>query len=125
MINPVNHASSPEATATYWVKPYVMAADVYPLGPHNGRGGSTWYSVSADWMYRLILESLLGLRLEVDKLRLAPRLPAVWQALKIHYRYRETDYHIAVSQPRAGDAEMSGITAQAVSRTIAAEFRTA
>ncbi|MBK5097895.1 MAG: cyclic beta 1-2 glucan synthetase, partial [Gemmatimonadetes bacterium] len=76
MINPVNHASSPEGIATYKVEPYVVAADVYALSPHNGRGGWTWYTGSAGWMYRLIVESLLGLRLEVDKLRFAPCLPA-------------------------------------------------
>ena len=101
MINPVNHAASAQAIATYKVEPYVMAADVYALAPHTGRGGWSWYTGSAGWMYRLIVESLLGLRLEGDRLRLAPCLPADWQAFKIHYRYRETVYHIAVSQTRA------------------------
>ena len=68
MINPVNHARSPEAIATYKGEPYVVAADVYAVPPHVGRGGWTWYTGSAGWMYRLILESLLGLRLEIDKL---------------------------------------------------------
>ena len=66
MINPVNHARSPKAIATYKVEPYVVAADVYAVSPHTGRGGWTWYTGSAGWMYRLIVESLLGLRLEVD-----------------------------------------------------------
>jgi len=101
MINPVNHAASAQAIATYKVEPYVMAADVYALAPHIGRGGWSWYTGSAGWMYRLIVESLLGLRLETDRLRLAPCLPADWQGFKIHYRYRETVYHIAVSQTRA------------------------
>ena len=65
MINPVNHAGSPKDIATYKVEPYVVAADVYALSPHTGRGGWTWYTGSAGWMYRLIVESLLGLRLEV------------------------------------------------------------
>ncbi|MBZ5627483.1 MAG: cyclic beta 1-2 glucan synthetase, partial [Acidobacteriia bacterium] len=106
IINPVKHAKSPEAIGTYKVEPYVIAADVYALSPHIGRGGWTWYTGSAAWMYRLILESLLGLRLEVDKLRLAPCLPADWQRFKVHYRYRETVYHITVTQPRdAGSAK--------------------
>ena len=106
MINPVNHAKSPEAIATYKVEPYVIAADVYALSPHIGRGGWTWYTGSAGWMYRFILESLLGLRLEVDKLRFAPCLPADWQWFKLHYRYRETVYHITVTQSRdAGSAK--------------------
>ena len=98
IINPVNHAASPEAVAAYKVEPYVVAADVYALSPHTGRGGWTWYTGSAGWMYLLILESLLGLRLEKDKLRFAPCLPADWKSFKVHYRYRETVYHINVLQ---------------------------
>jgi cellobiose phosphorylase len=109
MINPVNHAASPEATQIYKVEPYVVAADVYAVAPHMGRGGWTWYTGSAGWMYRLILESLLGLRLEKDKLRIAPCLPADWETFKVHYRYRETVYHIGVLQTRAGNGEMSVI----------------
>ena len=105
MINPVNHARSPEAMAIYKAEPYVVSADVYALSPHIGRGGWTWYTGSAGWMYRLILESLLGLRLEVDKLRLAPCLPVDWKAFKVHYRYRETLYHIEVLQMVLGDGE--------------------
>jgi cellobiose phosphorylase len=105
MINPLNHARSPEAIATYKVEPYVVAADVYALSPHIGRGGWTWYTGSAGWMYRLIVESLLGLRLEVDKLRFTPCLPADWPGFKMHYRYRETVYHINVQRPPAEPGE--------------------
>ncbi|MDP3512256.1 MAG: cyclic beta 1-2 glucan synthetase, partial [Sulfuritalea sp.] len=108
MINPVNHALSAEAAAVYKVEPYVAAADVYAVGPHVGRGGWSWYTGSAGWMYRLMLESLLGLSLVGDRLHLAPCLPADWQAFKIHYRYRETVYHIAVAQTRAGDEGSDG-----------------
>jgi cellobiose phosphorylase len=106
MINPVNHARSTEETATYKVEPYVVAADVYAAPSHTGRGGWTWYTGSAAWMYRLIVESLLGLTLEVDKLRFTPCLPADWVGFKMHYRYRETVYHIAVLQTPAGNGEM-------------------
>ncbi len=106
MINPINHAGSAEETAVYKVEPYVVAADVYAVPPHTGRGGWTWYTGSAGWMYRLIVESLLGLRLEVDKLRFAPCLPADWQGFKMHYRYRETVYHIEVLQTPAENGEM-------------------
>jgi cellobiose phosphorylase len=109
LINPVNHAATPTAIATYKVEPYVVAADVYALSPHTGRGGWTWYTGSAGWMYRLIVESLLGLRLEVDKLRFAPCLPSDWKAFKVHYRYRETVYHIAVSETLAATGETSVI----------------
>jgi cellobiose phosphorylase len=103
MINPVNHARSPEGVATYKVEPYVVAADVYALPPHIGRGGWTWYTGSAGWMYRLIVESLLGLQLEVDRLRFAPRLPADWKGFKVYYRYRETVYEINVRQQPEGE----------------------
>jgi len=114
MINPANHAKSQEAIATYKVEPYVMAADVYAVAPHTGRGGWTWYTGSAGWMYRLILESLLGLRLETDKLYLAPCLPAHWPGFKVHYRYRETVYHITVSQPGLNNTEPSVLTVDGV-----------
>ncbi len=76
MINPVNHGVSAQAVAIYKVEPYVVAADVYAVAPHTGRGGWTWYTGSAGWMYRLIVESLLGLKLEGDKLHITPCLPA-------------------------------------------------
>ncbi|PKO65976.1 MAG: cyclic beta 1-2 glucan synthetase, partial [Betaproteobacteria bacterium HGW-Betaproteobacteria-14] len=110
MINPANHAASREAIETYKVEPYVIAADVYAVAPHIGRGGWSWYTGSAGWMYRLIIESLLGLRLETDKLHVAPCLPAHWDGLKIHYRYRETVYHIAIVQTPAGEEGKSGET---------------
>jgi len=105
MINPIHHARSTEETAIYKVEPYVVAADVYAVSPHIGRGGWTWYTGSAGWTYRLIVESLLGLRLEVDKLHVAPCLPMDWKGFTLHYRYRETLYHITVLQVSAGDCE--------------------
>jgi cyclic beta-1,2-glucan synthetase len=107
MINPVNHARSLEAMAIYRVEPYAVAADIYAYPPHTGRGGWTWYTGAAAWMYRLIVESLLGLKLEVDRLRFAPCLPADWNAFKVHYRYRETVYHIAVLQMLGEKGEAS------------------
>jgi cellobiose phosphorylase len=107
MINPVNHARSPEEVAIYKVEPYVAAADVYAVPPHTGRGGWTWYTGSAAWMYRLILESLLGLTLEVDKLTVKPCIPADWEGFKIHYRHRETVYHIEVGQSPTADCPMT------------------
>ena len=109
MINPVGHALTPQAVASYKVEPYVIAADVYAVAPHTGRGGWTWYTGSAGWMYRLIVESLLGLRRENTLLHVAPCLPADWASFKVHYRYRETTYHIAVLRTRAGEGEV-GVT---------------
>ena len=96
LINPIAHGTKPAAIDTYRVEPYVVAADVYGVEPHTGRGGWTWYTGSSGWMYRLIVESLLGLRLEVDQLSIAPCLPAEWVKFQIHYRYRETFYHITI-----------------------------
>nr|WP_297358382.1 glucoamylase family protein [Thauera sp.] len=105
IINPVNHTRSRAAVERYKTEPYVLAADVYARAPHTGRGGWSWYTGSAGWMYRLMVESLLGLRVEGDRLWLVPELPAEWPQLKLHYRYRETVYHILVVQFAArGDA---------------------
>jgi cellobiose phosphorylase len=100
MINPLMHSHCAEAIEVYKAEPYVMAADVYAVAPHTGRGGWTWYTGSAGWMYRLIVESLLGLRLEVDKLYFAPCLPSDWTGFTIHYRFRTAVYHIGVTQVR-------------------------
>lgn len=105
MINPINHAKSPEDMNTYKVEPYVVAADVYAVSPHTGRGGWTWYTGSAGWMYRLILESLLGLKLEVNKLSIEPCFPEDWKSFTIRYRYRETIYHIDVVRMSAGRSQ--------------------
>ncbi|MBF0217134.1 MAG: cyclic beta 1-2 glucan synthetase [Candidatus Omnitrophica bacterium] len=94
LINPVKHGSSASKIAVYKVEPYVVAADVYAVPPHAGRGGWTWYTGSAGWMYRLIIENLLGLRLEGDKLWFKPCLAADWKSFAVHYRYRETIHHI-------------------------------
>jgi len=104
LINPISHGTTPDQIATYRVEPYVVAADVYGVEPHTGRGGWTWYTGSAGWMYRLIVESLLGLQIEVDKLRIRPCLPAHWTTFQIHYRYRETFYHITIHNDGPGAA---------------------
>lgn len=98
MINPVNHARTAAGAALYKVEPYVVAADVYAMAPHAGRGGWSWYTGSAGWMYRLMLESLLGLRRTGAYLQLAPCLPADWPGYTLDYRYGEAVYHIRVTQ---------------------------
>jgi cellobiose phosphorylase len=104
LINPLNHGKSARKIATYKVEPYVVAADVYARAPHVGRGGWTWYTGSAGWMYRLIVESLLGLKLEGDKLHVTPCLPYDWHTYRMNYRYRDTMYRIVVTQTAAGGA---------------------
>jgi cellobiose phosphorylase len=109
IINPVNHGNSPENILKYKVEPYVIAADVYALSPHIGRGGWTWYTGSASWMYQLITESLLGIKLEIDKLHIEPCMPADWETYKVHYRYRGTIYDISIIQLR-NNSEDAGVT---------------
>jgi cellobiose phosphorylase len=96
LINPIRHSLTPADVNRYKVEPYVVAADIYGVPPHSGRGGWTWYTGSAGWMYRLIVETFLGLTLDVDELRFAPCLPEDWASFKLHYRYRETAYHISI-----------------------------
>ncbi|MDE2368268.1 MAG: cyclic beta 1-2 glucan synthetase [Burkholderiales bacterium] len=110
LINPLRHGDSAAAVAVYKVEPYVAAADVYSVAPHVGRGGWSWYTGSAGWMYRLIVESLLGLTLQVDdegaRLLIRPCLPAAWTGYQVDYRYRGTSYRI--------DIECAGGAAPAV-----------
>lgn len=102
MINPLNHGRTAADIAIYKVEPYVLAADVYSRDPHAGRGGWTWYTGSAGWMYRLIIESFLGMRQEGDKMRFIPCVPDEWESFKAHYRYKNTVYHIEVIQNSTG-----------------------
>jgi cellobiose phosphorylase len=98
MINPVNHGIDAAEMEVYKVEPYVVSADVYAVEPHIGRGGWSWYTGSAGWMYRLMVESLLGLRLETGHLRFAPVLPASWSGFSMRYRHGETWYRIELRQ---------------------------
>jgi cellobiose phosphorylase len=119
MINPVNHARTPEGMATYKAEPYAIAADVYALAPHTGRGGWSWYTGSAGWMYRLVVESLLGVTRESDCLRFTPCLPADWTEFRMRYRYGETMYDIAVRQTLVGaraEIPTAGVTVDGVAQ---------
>ncbi|MES2318874.1 MAG: hypothetical protein V4631_15445 [Pseudomonadota bacterium] len=97
MLLPVNHGDAPGAIARYKTEPYVLASDVYACPPHTGRGGWTWYTGSAGWMYRFCLESLLGLQVEGDQLGLRPCVPAGWDGYALRYRYRSAHYLITVA----------------------------
>jgi cellobiose phosphorylase len=113
MINPVNHTRSPESVSVYKTEPYVVAADVYAVSPHTGRGGWSWYTGSAGWLYRLMLETLLGLALKGHKLYFRPCLPEDWSTFTIKYRYGETVYQINIAQSAIG-AESEGLTIDGV-----------
>jgi cyclic beta-1,2-glucan synthetase len=113
LINPLHHGRTAEEVATYKAEPYVVAADVYSVAPHTGRGGWSWYTGSAGWMYRLIVESLLGLRLRVDEsgawLQIDPCIPADWPGFAITYRWRDTLYQIDVVRADAAAVSVDGV----------------
>jgi len=103
MLSPVRHTRTPEAVARYRAEPYVVAADVYGVAPHVGRGGWTWYTGSAGWMYRVFLESVLGLTLEGGTaLVLRPVIPAEWPGFSIQYRTPTGTYTVAVTNGPGG-----------------------
>jgi cellobiose phosphorylase len=118
LINPVTKSETAERAALYRVEPYVVAADVYGVPPHTGRGGWTWYTGSAAWMYRLMVESLLGLRLVGNRLRLAPCLPESWPGFTLHYRYRETVYHLAVRRGSPGEPMQLSVNGVALADNV-------
>ena len=99
MINPINLSATRTASNRYKLEPYVMAADVYSQPPHTGRGGWSWYTGSAGWIYRAALEYILGVRKEGDSLVVAPCIPRSWPGFKVSYRFRKTTYEIAVANP--------------------------
>jgi cellobiose phosphorylase len=100
MLNPLTHARTPEEVATYKAEPYVVAADVYTAHGQLGRGGWTWYTGSASWMYRVGLEGILGLRKRGDMLFVEPRAPSAWPEYAIEYRHGRSLYVITIHNPR-------------------------
>lgn len=99
MINPINHGRTWYEISRYKTEPYVMAADVYTVEPHVGRGGWTWYTGSSSWMYRVGIEWILGLRLRGDRLYIEPCIPSTWEGFNITYRHKGTVYDIRVENP--------------------------
>ncbi|TAL82884.1 MAG: glycosyl transferase family 36 [Rhodanobacter sp.] len=104
LLNPIKHSDHPAAVQRYMVEPYVVSADVYSVAPHVGRGGWTWYTGSAAWLYRAGLESILGFQLRGDRLRIDPCIPRDWPGFELNYRYRGTHarittYAIEVANP--------------------------
>ncbi len=101
LLNPVLLSSAADRIDTYRVEPYVVAADIYGHPPHVGRGGWTWYTGSAAWMYRVAIESILGIELRGDRLRLAPCIPANWPEFEVVIRRNDTTWKILVKNPHA------------------------
>jgi cyclic beta-1,2-glucan synthetase len=100
MLNPINHTRTEAGVQRYKVEPYVVAADVYAEPPHVGRGGWTWYTGSAGWMYRAGLESVLGFRLRGARLVIDPCIPRAWPGFELVFRYRSARYELTVENPR-------------------------
>jgi cyclic beta-1,2-glucan synthetase len=101
MLNPISHAATPSAIRQYKVEPYVVAADVYSEAPHAGRGGWTWYTGSAGWLYRAGIEWLLGFRVRGERFEIDPCIPTVWRGFSIAFRHCSTRYEIVVENPKA------------------------
>ena len=99
LLNPINHARTRSDVHRYKVEPYVIAADVYGAAPHVGRGGWTWYTGSGGWMQRAGIESILGLHLDGDVLRLDPCIPKTWPRFEMTVRFRSAYYEIVVENP--------------------------
>ena len=100
ILNPINRTSTRAGVHRYKVEPYVIAADVYAERPHIGRGGWTWYTGSAGWMYRAGIEWLLGFRLRGATLHLDPCIPRAWRQFEIEFRYHASHYHVTVENPQ-------------------------
>ena len=118
IINPVNHALTPTDAETYKVEPYVVAADVYAAPAHLGRGGWTWYTGSAGWMYQAAVEALLGLRRQGATFSISPCIPARWPKYSLEWKHGRTLYRITVLNPDhrctgVGSAEVDGVPADA------------
>ncbi|HEX5447245.1 MAG TPA: glucoamylase family protein [Pirellulales bacterium] len=110
LLNPIHHARTREDVERYRVEPYVVAADIYSQPPHVGRGGWTWYTGSAAWMYRVALESILGFRLQGDQLRIEPCIAADWREYTITYRRGSATYIIRVENPAGVERGASTVT---------------
>ncbi len=111
LLNPINHGRTPEGVARYRVEPYVVAADVYARPPHVGRGGWTWYTGSAGWMYRVGVEAILGISLRSGRLHIDPCIPRDWPRYEVTFRTGGAEFHIVVENP---DGVNRGVTAIAL-----------
>jgi cyclic beta-1,2-glucan synthetase len=99
MLNPINHTRTPDMVARYRAEPYVVAADVYSSAAHLGQGGWTWYTGSAGWMYRVGIESILGLTLRRGALHIDPCIPRSWPRYEAMLRIGRAEFRIAVENP--------------------------
>ena len=99
LLNPIEHTGNPEAAWRYGAEPYVIAADVYRLPGRIGRGGWSWYTGSAAWIYRAWIEEVLGLKIRGGEMRLDPVIPGWWDGFGLRYRHGEAIYEVEVENP--------------------------
>jgi cellobiose phosphorylase len=109
LLNPIHHAANSADVARYRVEPYVVAADIYSLPPHTGRGGWTWYTGSASWLYRVALEAILGFQKEGHILRLGPCVAPEWRSYEINYRHGSATYQIRVENPHGVECGVQSV----------------
>jgi cyclic beta-1,2-glucan synthetase len=118
MLNPVNHALDQSAAERYKVEPYVIAADVYSVAPHTGRGGWTWYTGSAGWMYRAGVEGILGIRRVGNDILVKPCIPETWPAFEVEINLQDTKYSIQVENHGSTGSLISSATSNGIALTI-------
>jgi cyclic beta-1,2-glucan synthetase len=99
MLNPINHSHTRRGLQQYKVEPYAVAADIYSVAPHVGRGGWTWYTGAAGWLYRAGIESILGFHKQGDHLLVTPCIPTHWRRFEMTFRHASARYEIAVENP--------------------------
>ena len=114
MINPINHARTPDAVERYRAEPYVVAADVYAHPMHVGRGGWTWYTGSAGWMYQAAIDGLLGLHRRGDTFTVSPCIPAMWPECSIDWKHGASLYRIEIRNPERQHHGISSATLDGV-----------
>ena len=119
ILNPINHASTRAGLHRYKVEPYVAAADIYAENPHVGRGGWTWYTGSAGWMYRAGIEWILGFRLRGTTLYLDPCIPRAWRGYRVTFRYHSSQYVLAVQNPRGATRGVTQVLLDGVAVPVA------
>ncbi len=110
MINPIEHARTKEAASRYKVEPYVVAADVYGVGNLAGRGGWTWYTGSAGWLYKAGIEYILGLKIVDNTLSIQPAIAANWKEYSIRYEYKTSVYNIKIKNPNGKNTGVEKFT---------------
>ncbi len=114
MANPIRRSSTRAEVQRYKVEPYAVAADIYSVAPHEGRGGWTWYTGAAGWLYRAGVEAILGIRRKGASLFVSPCIPTTWPRYEVDFRFHSARYEIAVENPAGGSQRIGLATLDGV-----------